>query len=231
MAVRSATPEDADLDGVRTLDSGRRADTTSVVPPPFDLESNNANYDPIPLPMLDQTYAQYASTGASGARIRGGGPLARLHCNWGNVGNDPPSHEALQARAQWTGTGYGEAVRPVRDQLLASYIDPDSVHGTCVRLGNDWVRNNNGDIGLLARGEGAPRPYVNATGGPQTYSPRFWNANNPLTVGPPRRALISVATRFRYTKQTPFAFATESVEVELEALNRFQDMSFRIERR
>ncbi|MEB3285206.1 MAG: prepilin-type N-terminal cleavage/methylation domain-containing protein [Candidatus Sericytochromatia bacterium] len=231
--IRNATAQNGAP--VRRLNTGRRADDTGVLPPPFDVEPNQCNYDPVPMPNLDTTYNLFSATSAgpwgnpSGARVRG---TNRMHCNWDNVGNDPPTNDALGDRGEWDGTGYIGNGRPIRDQVLASYIDPDSIHGTSVRLGNDWVRDvNTGDIGLIARGENAPRPYVNATGGPQTYSPRFWHPDNPLTVGPPRRALISVATRFRYSRQTPFAFATESVEVELESLNRFQDMSFRFERR
>jgi hypothetical protein len=150
-----------------------------------------------------------------------------VHGNWNNVGNDPPSELCFANRQYYdqaanNGQGALLAARDVTDVSIASYIDPDSVHGTCVRLGNDWLRKS-GNVGLIAKGEANPRPYVNAMGGPQKYQPSWWNADNPdVLAQPPKRALVSVSTRFRYTRQTPFAFATESVEVDLEALERFQ---------
>lgn len=190
---------------------GRIRDNNGVLSPPLDIQQNNAVYDPVPMPWEQTTFNDFnAAPTASGRRIAGTG----LHCNWGNLGNEPPSNEVLAA-----------ARGRVIDQLLASYIDPDNVHGTCARFGNDWLRDDG--PGLLARGEDNPRPYVNATGGPQAFNPQWWNNRNPSLIDPPRRILLSVATRFRYSKQTPFAFATQSMEVELETLNRFQTMAFR----
>ncbi|MEB3328824.1 MAG: hypothetical protein VKQ33_06290, partial [Candidatus Sericytochromatia bacterium] len=206
---------------------GRRFDTVSVLEVPFDVPQNACNYDPVPLPAtadhgLGQTHPVYGFA-ASGRRVLGTG----IHGNWNNIGNDPPSEQCLSERqffdqAASNGAGALQTARDVTDLSIASYIDPDSVHGTCVRLSNDWLRKSGG-VGLIAKGETNPRPYVNAMGGPQKYQPSWWHADNPDTLAePPKRALVSVSTRFRYTRQTPFAFATESVEVDLEALQRFQ---------
>jgi prepilin-type N-terminal cleavage/methylation domain-containing protein len=202
---------------------GRRFDTVNVLEVPFDVPSGVCNYDPVPLPAtadhgLSTTHPTY-QVPASGERVRGMG----VHGNWNNVGNDPPSEQCFANRQYFDQSA--NALLPARDVTdvsIASYIDPDSVHGTCVRLGNDWLRKS-GNVGLIAKGEANPRPYVNAMGGPQKYQPSWWNADNPDVLSePPKRALVSVSTRFRYTRQTPFAFATESVEVDLEALQRFQ---------
>ncbi|MEB3222211.1 MAG: prepilin-type N-terminal cleavage/methylation domain-containing protein [Candidatus Sericytochromatia bacterium] len=210
---------------------GRHFDSVGVLEAPFDIPRGEVNYDPVPLATVDHgldatRHPVYTSTQASGSRVSGQGS----HGNWNNIGNDPPANVCFNLRNLYDasangGQGQMVAAREITDVVLASHIDPDSVHGTCVRLGNDWVRKSGG-IGLIAKGETNPRPYVNAMGGPQKYQPSWWNADNPDTLaGPPKRALVSVSTRFRYTRQTPFAFATESVEVELEALQRFQTTS------
>jgi hypothetical protein len=225
--LSNSNPNPATIPPTTGLALGRRFDSVSVLEVPFDVEQNKCNYDPVPLPAtadhgLAATHPVY-NIAASGTRVSGMG----VHGNWNNVGNDPPSEQCFANRQYYdqaanNGQGALLAARDVTDVSIASYIDPDSVHGTCVRLGNDWLRKS-GNVGLIAKGEANPRPYVNAMGGPQKYQPSWWNTDNPDTLAePPKRALVSVSTRFRYSRQTPFAFATESIEVDLEALQRFQ---------
>lgn len=204
---------------------GRRIDQASVVPFPFDVVSDNVNYDPVPLDIGSDSFNLLASAsdhfGApSYTRVAGtAGAAGSIHGNWDNLGNDPPSQAALARRQKWNGTAFVDP-DPITDTMLAKYVDPDNVHGTFVRLANDWD--------LVNEGEAQPRPYVNAYGGPQKYNPSWWNAANTMNkVSPPRRALVSVATRFRFSRQHPFAFSTESIEVDLDSLARFQNMDHR----
>lgn len=233
-AINIATAETAPNPTAMPLPSrvgyhlGRRLDSVSVLPFPFDVVQNEANYDPIPTPMGAATFLQMttASThfgAACGPRVKTAANDA-VHGNWDNLGNDPPTQAALQNRAHWDSTTRsfltaGASITPITDTLLARYVDPDAVHGTFVRLAND--QNLRNEL------EAKPRPYMNAYGGPQRYNPQWWNAANPTVSQVPTRALVSVATRFRFSRQHPFAFSTESIEVDLETLTRFQNMDHR----
>lgn len=163
------------------------------------------NYDPYALPMqagsattLDRMVTRSGtSIWGSGERVNGGGN----HGNYNNIGNDPPTDAVLNYRSPAQAT----------DRVLASYVDPDSVLGTTVKLGNN----------LSAAGAGPL--WVDAYLGPH-----MWNTNGgaipaaPNGKAPPRRAMISVTTRFRNDRRIPFQFATETAEVELEALTGYQ---------
>lgn len=205
--------------------NGRRLDIVSVLPFPYDVVNSEANYDPVPMPMGLDTYTQMITNStnygnACGPRVKSAANDA-VHGNWNNLGNDPPTQDAFNNRSHWDAATrtFTNAVDPVTDSLLARYVDPDAVHGTFVRLANDWNYRN--------ETEGQPRPYVNAYGGPIRYNPLWWHPNNTAANTPPTRALVSVATRFRMSRQHPFAFSTESVEVDLETLTRFQTMDYR----
>jgi prepilin-type N-terminal cleavage/methylation domain-containing protein len=210
----------------------RRLDMVGVLPFPYDVKANDVNYDPIAQPAeaatftkLNQASAHYGA--ASGGRVAKTSGTVYSHGNWNNLGNDPPTDQVfLATRERFTGTDFDTATAgTATDISLAKYVDPDAVSGTFVRLAND--------LNLLNPGEaaGAARPYINAYGGPQRYSPRIWNANNAdITVPPPKRALVSVSTRYRTSKQLPFVFATEQVEVDLEALVKFQNATYRTRR-
>lgn len=222
-----ADPTNATLTSRIGLLKGRRIDAASVLSFPFDVKKDKANYDPIPLRATAANYADMTQTGnayygdASFARVAGPstGTSGYIHGNWDNVGNDPPTQEALTNRAHWNGTAFDAVLTPITDTLLARYVDPDAVHGTFVRLANEQD--------LINELETKPRPYLNAYGGPQKYNPQWWAGANPTTSAPPRRGLVSVATRFRFSRQHPFSFSTESIEVDLDTLVKFQDMSFR----
>lgn len=205
--------------------NGRRLDVVSVLPFPYDVLNLEANYDPLPMPMTADTFVQMTTNSthygaACGPRVKSPANNA-VHGNFNNIGNDPPTQAALSTRRHWDATTrtFTNAVEPITDTLLARYVDPDAVHGTFVRLANDWNYEN--------ETETQPRPYINAYGGPIRYNPLWWNADNTAANTPPTRALVSVATRFRLSRQHPFAFSTESVEVDLETLTRFQTMDYR----
>lgn len=205
---------------------------------PFDhFRLNNStatqqvNYDPYPLPMRTgvqerlglndgapptsqvATVPRRNGAGvtttifASGERVRGGG----AHPNYNNIGNDPPTNAALGDRL---------AGPQPSDKVIASYIDPDSVPGTTIKLGN------NSQIPPVAQ------PWFNAyVGHPSSgFRGHLWNMNNPVggnegTIQPPQRAFISITTRFRNNRRIPFQFATETAEVNLETLVSYQTMS------
>lgn len=196
---------------------GRRADLKSIYPFPMDAAAGRVNYDPVALDMVAQSLNAESTgqrildaagtlmalaTPASGPRVRLGQP----HPNFGYIGNDPPTQDALNTRGEWTGVGFGPA-RAITDVVLARYVDPDSVGGTCVRLAN-----GNRALGIPAVVPGSDRNYVNAYAGPQRWRPGLQL---------PKRALVSVATRYRTARRIPFSFGSESVEVELTAMNRF----------
>ena len=196
---------------------GRRADLQSIYPFPMDVRNGRVNYDPVALDMAAQSLNAESTgqrilnaagtlmagvTAASGSRVR----LSPPHPNFGYIGNDPPSQDALNYRGEWTGVGFGPA-RAITDVVLARYVDPDSVGGTCVRLAN-----GNRALGIPAVVPGSDRNYVNAYAGPQRWRPGLQL---------PKKALVSVVTRYRTARRIPFSFGSESIEVELTAMNRY----------
>lgn len=197
---------------------------------PHDVAPSEVNYDPLPLGIelpadLSRSIAEYTPSAGSGARVNG-----LQHGNFNNIGNDPPAEACFAdgQRRHWNGVAEGPPPDPsgafgaaegVSDTLVARYIDPDATSGTFVRLAADeaWrgINTNN-------------RAYVNAYGGPQRWRQRLLNGAPPPALSattlraPPKRAQISVTTRYRSSTAIPFSFSTESVEVDLEALSRYQ---------
>jgi hypothetical protein len=167
---------------------GRVFDAIGVKPAPNDYVAGNCRYDPIPFG-LDTTGTSFAGISA---RVDDPNP----HPNYGVIGNDPPNEAVL------TGVTASE-------QVLCRYIDPDDVHGTCIRLENP---------------NGVPA-YANAMPAPtEGNGPFRYNGSAPL----PRRAVVSVAVRFRNNKRIPFQFNTQTMEVSLEKLVQFQSLDRRI---
>lgn len=244
---------ESDMDGVRQ--TGHRVLADGTVPkPPYDYVANTINYHPVPINWETDPAVTPKSTtfGVATTRriepapappVNAGGPRVRAagavpHPNYNNIGNDPPTNEVL-SRALLNNL-QGLAQRP-RDVVLASYIDPDSVHGTCVRLLNTLgVSPHAAALGEvphnvpLAMGE--YRKYLNAYGGEFLYNHYAALMPNPLPVGVqpwdvtrgasiPRRALVSVSTRFRTDSRVKFNFATETIELDLENVVRFQTLN------
>jgi prepilin-type N-terminal cleavage/methylation domain-containing protein len=244
---------EADMDGVRQTAQRVLADGT-VPKPPYDYVANSINYHPVPInwetdPAVipkSTTFSILTSrriepapappVNAGGPRVRAGGAVP--HPNYNNIGNDPPTNEVL-SRALLNNL-QGAAQRP-RDVVLASYIDPDSVHGTCVRLLNTLgVSPHAAAIGEAPHNVPGPmgvyRKYLNAYGGEFLYNHYAALMPNPLPVGVqpwdvtrgasiPRRALVSVSTRFRTDSRVKFNFATETIELDLENVVRFQTLN------
>ncbi|MNS45532.1 hypothetical protein D3C72_780030 [compost metagenome] len=252
---RSTIPFELRVFTIPNVDSTREGDRfiaqrnglgNHVKGAPFDYVENTINYDPIPilsggnagdfLNPAGTTKYRYrnpppngplATANASGARVNGG-----MHTNFNNIGNDPPSQAALLIRTQDSENND----RRITDRVLAQYVDPDSVHGTCVRLLNT-IGASQGE--LLTREDNANqnaalyRRYINAYGGEFLYNhyralltnPASWDNRRGAPI--PQRALISVATRYRTSSQVKFQFATESIELDLENLVRYQNLSRR----
>jgi hypothetical protein len=232
---------DLDADNNRTTSQRVLADGT-VPKPPYDYPMNQVNYHPVPIswetnpattPKADtfrntqtrRLETAGAAVNASGARVRG--PAAVPHANYNNIGNDPPTDEVLAQRFP--------NERP-RDTVLASYIDPDSVHGTCVRLLNTLgVSPHTAGLGETAHAVpaamGEYRKYLNAYGGEFLYNhyaaltpnPATWDVTRGSSL--PRRALVSVSTRYRTDSRISFNFATETIEIDLENVVRFQTLN------
>lgn len=234
----------------------------SILRPPFDYDwdgNKKANYDPIRVPattvglgagetgvdFLDpaKTFYRWIVTpgpvpvtdqrSAGGERVQSGsGPGGlNLHANYDNLGNDPPTQLALTQPSVGTP---GQSWPQANDRVLASYVDPDSVHGTCVRLENNlnsdatkWQPNryrrylNAMSVGRFGADRDVDFLFNHYVGelDPAAVSPTYDYASQ-RTV--PRRALVSVTTRYRTNKREKFSFATETMEVELEGAVRFQ---------
>jgi hypothetical protein len=156
----------------------------------------------------------------SGERIRNGG----IHANYNQLGNDPPTQQALANRL---------GTRPATDRAVVSYVDPDSVQGTCIRLLNT-IRPRAHDTAPGHR----YRRYLDAYGGPFLYN--HYARSLPPGTGVdqrgawkietgagalPSRALVSVTVRYRNDSRVPFQFSTASQEVELENLKHFQSIN------
>jgi hypothetical protein len=218
-------------------------DQAFFLEPPFDYDgrapNGQANYDPIPIRMIDPPAARLdpnslnnlfrfqspagATTArpASGPRIAGGG----LHANFGMLGNDPPTQQALGVRPG--------APEP-SDVLLVPFIDPDSYPGTSCRFVNNLHQppaapNANGLIPLPSGG--FYRRYVEMVGPACDYlenrvlSLRGAPPGADEEVGAygilPNRALISVTTRYRSRRDVPFQFATVQTEVSLDGVAQY----------
>jgi prepilin-type N-terminal cleavage/methylation domain-containing protein len=239
-----AVQVDLDADGDRTRAQRLLADGT-VPKPPFDYLMNQINYHPVPInwennPLITPKASTFAAVpanrrrlepapaglvDAAGARVAGAGAVP--HANYNNIGNDPPTNEVLQLR-------FGNA-RP-RDVVLASYVDPDSVHGTCVRLLNTLGQAPHSaadgeTVHPVPPAMGVYRKYLNAYGGEFLYNhyaaltpnPAAWDVTRGSSI--PRRALVSVSTRYRTDSRIKFLFATETVEIDLENVVRFQTLN------
>lgn len=215
---------------------------------PFDYPPNGVNYDPIAIPFIVGVPGAPPTLGAASAlgaaqtfRPGPGGPPppmtlyksagarvnGALHVNYNNVGNDPPNAAALAIRIPGN---------TPRDRVIAQYVDPDSVHGTCVRL----LNNIGATPGQTASQEtqhavsrGQFRRYLNAYGGEYLYNHykallpagSVWSTQMGAPL--PKRALISVATRYRNDSRVPFQFASDQIEVDLENLVRYQSINRR----
>lgn len=215
---------------------------------PFDYPPNGINYDPIAIPFIVGLAGPPPVAGAATAlgtattiRPGPGGPpppmtpynsaRARvngaLHINYNNLGNDPPNAAALAVRIPGN---------TPRDRVIAEYVDPDSVHGTCVRL----LNNIGATPAQTATQEtqhapamGEYRRYLNAYGGEYLYN--HYKALLPVgsvwttAMGAPlpKRALISVSTRYRNDSRVPFQFGSDQIEVDLENLVRYQSINRR----
>ncbi|MFN3431139.1 MAG: type II secretion system protein [Candidatus Sericytochromatia bacterium] len=233
---------EADRDGNR--DTAQRILADGTLPkPPYDYMPNNINYHPVPIPHFPGTAntASYLAAAqrrlerppapmanAGGARVRNGS--GQTHPNFNNIGNDPPS------QAVFDHPRLGDA-RP-NDKVLAQYVDPDNVHGTCVRLLNTLgaaptSADQREAFHAPPPAFGEYRRYLNAYGGEFLYnhyaslvqSPpaAAWNTAMGATL--PRRALLSVATRYRTDSRVPFQFASEIIELDLENIVRFQSLN------
>lgn len=239
---------ESDSNMVRATGHRQLADG-SVPKPPYDYVAGSINYHPVPInwetdpaviPKADTFRvgvsrrlepAPAAPVAAGGARVAAAGAIP--HPNYNNIGNDPPTNEVL-TKATLGG------VRP-RDVVLASYVDPDSVHGTCVRLLNTLGTSPHaaalGEVPHVVPGPmGEYRKYLNAYGGEFLYNHYAALMPNPLPVGVqpwdvtrgasiPRRALVSVSTRYRTDSRVKFNFATETIELDLENVVRFQTLN------
>lgn len=220
--------------------------------PPFDYDGmkddGRANYDPVPIPMPGTgvpaaSYAADTTTGLfrflqpaggraarppSGPRIRGAG----LHSNFGMVGNDPPTAEALANRIPPLDPP-GATVRPITDTLIMAYVDPDSVEGTSVRFVNNLAEPSTAAdaAGRAQWASGARYHRFVETIGPEC--PYFENRVHGL-LGPggastsvgalgmrPNRLLISAAVRYRSRRDIPFAFANVQSEIPLDGVDQF----------
>jgi len=125
-------------------------DELEFLDPPHDDDGaaggGGPNYDPICIPMigaqadfLDATKAENnyrfrapaAMGGGDRARPASGPRMANgtLHANFNMIGNDPPTNEVFANREA------GAAA--ISDKALISYIDPDTVDGTCLRFVNN----------------------------------------------------------------------------------------------
>ncbi|MEB3327816.1 MAG: prepilin-type N-terminal cleavage/methylation domain-containing protein [Candidatus Sericytochromatia bacterium] len=244
-----------DPEGRRILAPGAPPGTDAAfLQPPFDYDgrtaNGRANYDPVPIPMTDPPAAAYdeaslaaifrfalpdgTRTGrpASGARIVGEG----RHANFGVVGNDPPTQEALANRIppQFAAEAGGTpAIRPITDKLVMPYVDPDTVAGTSVRFVNNLheptgAPDANGVITLP--GGATYHRYVETIGPGCDY---FENRVQSLTgttgadtnLGAlgvrPARILVSMSVRYRSRRDIPFQFATVQSEIPLDGLDQF----------
>lgn len=184
---------------------------------PYDydpsLPAPRVNYDPIPITMADHAYdfLTIASTNtppytACGPRVLG----TAEHQNYGNLGDDPPTGDVFNNLLGTPPAGVTPTVP--RDEVLARYVDPDNIHGTCVCLENMTMEGTH--------------PYVNAYDtSPQWFSPGAYPQRGLLyrqDAGYPRHALVSVTTRYRTNLAIPFQFSTSSEEVDLSALESYQ---------
>jgi hypothetical protein len=201
------------------------APANQIVPPvPWDFALGTCNYDPIQL--ADDPTAQALITapgflpfsgpmyvpsigGHDSQRINGGGP----HTNFGALGNDPPTAAVFTTFLPGFNAG-----NSISDRVLCRYIDPDNVNGTCIRFENPYVAQAGFPHPVAAGGSpslAGDRRYVDTIEGGFQY-----NANINLL---PRRALVSVTTRYRTGKDLPFIFSTKSEEVSLEAAANYQN--------
>lgn len=253
LRVMTVPGVEADLDGARATAQRVLPDGT-VAKPPFDYVAGNVNYHPVPVPLVVAPLAGALTPAeamavtnsrriqsaippaapppavpASGPRVAGAVP----HANYNNIGNDPPSNTVFQ-RARLG------AAAP-RDTVLAQYVDPDSVHGTFVRLLNTLGAAPHSAAGgelthAMRGGMGVYRKYLNAYGGEFLYNHYAALLPNPLPVGMqpwdvtrgssiPRRALVGVSTRYRTDSRVKFSFATETIELDLENVVRFQTLN------
>ena len=201
---------------------------------PFEYTKNKCNFDPLPLDVSGyRTFLQNSPAGywpASYGRVDGEAGN-NIHSNFSNIGNDPPDDAVFTKADTFYSTltpgqpginngqslGNSLAGAPTRcsDVVIARYIDPDDVHGTCVRLNNPTAT-------------AAVRPYYNAyttlhdTTGGSGAAPDDRGYLYRSGLGAPSRIFLSVATRYRSSNSVPFQFATSSVELDLEQLNRYQ---------
>lgn len=235
-----------DFDAVsgRLRDPSSTVGAPTFLAPPFDYDglptSGNpaqlvvANYDPIPVPYDSTAPVPPGPLGAialtSGVWPRGAAPGGGtrdpsgprilglpVHANFNDVGNDPPSENALADR--WATAG-----NPI-DRVILPYVDPDHPLGTSVRLSNNLVNAAN----QLQGG------YCPAIGPGCVYRDHYADGLfPPVPAGPsgrsgakgtlPSKALISLTVRHRKRLDIPFQFATVSAEIDLEGLRAFNQV-------
>jgi prepilin-type N-terminal cleavage/methylation domain-containing protein len=214
---------------------------TEYLDAPFDYAPGTVNYDPIPVTFsLDAAKAlQTAQTTNRGALGTVNGSGARVagahHDHYGKIGNDPPNQQALSTRLA--------GAPPITDKVLASWVDPDSVHGTCVRLLNTiglapGLPNAAENAHPPRGGFGEYRRYLNAYGGEYLYNhyrsvvvaggvPDYSVTGLDTGPGIPKRALVSIATRYRNDSRVDFQYASDQIEIDLENLVRYQSINRR----
>lgn len=230
----------------RILAPGLIAPDIDFLAPPFDYDGTKnsalANYDPIPVPIIgtpadfmDPTSVaniyRFRLAGvimgrpACGPRIAANPAPGPLHGNFNMLGNDPPTDAALINR--------DPAAAPITDKVLISYIDPDTVEGTCMRFVNNMQESPAGppDVnGVIRTPDNRPyRRYLNMYGQECSYfENRYQDSWGDLTPSPtgaygalPSRALLSVSIRYRNRKDLPFQFATLQSEIDLDGVKTF----------
>lgn len=201
--------------------NGRKLTGIEILPPPNDYAPEKVNYDPVPLPWGPNGGVSMRGAGASGPRVRDT-THANAHGNFNNIGNDPPNEAALGNRIGGQPT----------DHVIVGNIDPDSLEGTTIKLGNT-VGEDSGH----ALSSGSSRRFLNAYGGEfayNFYSSLYTAAALPAkmfdstgqagggTGAIPRRAYVSISLRYRNRGGIPFQFATVSKEVDLTPLVSYQ---------
>ncbi|MEB3284731.1 MAG: prepilin-type N-terminal cleavage/methylation domain-containing protein [Candidatus Sericytochromatia bacterium] len=218
-------------------------DQAFFLEPPFDYDgrtaNGRANYDPVPVRMTDPPAARLdpnslnnlfrfqAAAGVTTARPPSGPRIAGegLHSNFGMLGNDPPTEQALQVRP-------GAPVPT--DVLLVPYIDPDAYPGTSCRFVNNLHSPPAaaGVDGTIPLGGGRfYHRYIEMNGPGCDYlenrvlTLRGDPGSTSFELGAygtvPSRALISVTTRYRSRRDVPFQFATLQTEVSLDGLAQY----------
>jgi hypothetical protein len=220
--------------------------TADFLEPPYDYVGTRAdaqaNYDPICLPMGPNPGRLLDAAAGSPYRYTNGAGVDQLrppsgprvagedvHANFNMLGNDPPSDAALANRLP--------GAPPVVDKMLAAYIDPDSVAGTCARFVNNMreppagaTGDADGLIAIPATGKLYRRylPMYGEEGGylENRYADVWNDAAIDTSTGSygtlPKRAHLALAIRYRTRKDLPFQFASASLEVDLDGVSAFE---------